>query len=223
MKVNSLGHRTELIFDRHDGTVTDKGDYLVVRTPSNPTYWWGNYLLFAAPPQAGDAARWLQLFAAELGAPPAVKHIAITWDTVTGETGVVQPFLDAGLELEKTVVLTAQTLKPPPRPNLTAEYRPLHTDEDWEAVLEMQVLCRDDDFEEASYRIFRKRKLAAYRQMINEGRGNWFGAYLDGTLVADLGVFFENDIARYQHVSTHPDYRRRGLCGSLVPGVFPHR
>jgi predicted GNAT family acetyltransferase len=31
-----------------------------------------------------------------------------------------------------------------------------------------------------------------------------------------LGIFFEENVARYQTVGTHPNYRRRGICGSLV-------
>ena len=49
MHIRSLGWRTDLIFPRFDGVVTDRGDYLVVRTPSNPGFYWGNFLLLDAP------------------------------------------------------------------------------------------------------------------------------------------------------------------------------
>lgn len=38
----SLGWRTDLIFARFDGQVTDCGKHVRVRTPANPTFWWGN-------------------------------------------------------------------------------------------------------------------------------------------------------------------------------------
>ncbi len=38
MNVHSLGYRTDLIFSRFGGEVFDRGDYLVVRTPSNPPF-----------------------------------------------------------------------------------------------------------------------------------------------------------------------------------------
>ena len=41
---------------RHDG-------FLAVRSPSNPTHYWGNLLLFDDPPHAGDRTRWEELFA----------------------------------------------------------------------------------------------------------------------------------------------------------------
>jgi hypothetical protein len=39
MKVQSLGYRTDLIFPTFEGQITDRGDYLVIRTPSNPTFY----------------------------------------------------------------------------------------------------------------------------------------------------------------------------------------
>ena len=46
MLVRSLGYRTDLMISAINGEVTDRGDYLVIRTPSNPTYYWGNFLLY---------------------------------------------------------------------------------------------------------------------------------------------------------------------------------
>lgn len=58
--------------------------------------------------------------------------------------------------------------------------------------------------------------MARYRQMARLGRGEWFGAFYQDRLVADLGLFCESGIARFQSVETHPDFRRRGICGALV-------
>jgi GNAT superfamily N-acetyltransferase len=59
-------------------------------------------------------------------------------------------------------------------------------------------------------------QLARYRRMAEAGLGAWLGAFVDGRLVADLGLFCKGDIGRYQAVGTAPDYRRRGYAGSLV-------
>lgn len=45
MNLRSLGYHTDLMFPRFDGLVVDCGDYLAVRTPSNPRFYWGNFLL----------------------------------------------------------------------------------------------------------------------------------------------------------------------------------
>ena len=49
MQVTSLGFRTDLALRVLEGAeVTDRGDYLVVRSPDNPTFYWGNFLLLGA-------------------------------------------------------------------------------------------------------------------------------------------------------------------------------
>jgi predicted GNAT family acetyltransferase len=60
--------------------------------------------------------------------------------------------------------------------------------------------------------------MRGYRRLAEAGRGAWFGAFLDGRIVADLGVYRDPDLplARFQSVGTHPDFRRRGICGTLV-------
>lgn len=58
--------------------------------------------------------------------------------------------------------------------------------------------------------------MAEYREMSKAGMGFWFGAFVDSKLVGDLGIFYKNGIARYQNVETHPDHRKKGICGTLV-------
>jgi len=188
----------------------------VLLTPSNPTYRWGNMLLFAAPPARGDFERWHRLFREEIGAPPEVDHVVFAWDTVDGETGDVRPFIDAGFELDESVVLSTSSVHPPPKVNAEVEVEALGTDDEWRDALELQVMCRDVPDGEADYRAFMSRKMEQYRRMAAAGMGGWFGAYLDGRLVADLGLFVENGVGRFQGVETRPGYRRRGICGTLV-------
>jgi hypothetical protein len=79
MQVTSLGFRTDVALRVGEGAeVADRGDYLVVRTPDNPDYWWGNFLLLAAWPEPGTGDRWLARFAAEF---PLAQHIALGVDT----------------------------------------------------------------------------------------------------------------------------------------------
>src|SRR5215469_14471062 len=68
VEVRSLGYRTDLMIRVLEGSqVEDHGDYLVIRSPRNPTYWWGNFLLLAAP-KPGQARRWLAAFRSEFPA-----------------------------------------------------------------------------------------------------------------------------------------------------------
>jgi hypothetical protein len=58
MEVKSLGYRTDLTFPKFDGQIIDRGDYLVILTPSNLTYYWGNFLLFPKTPGRDDLNNW---------------------------------------------------------------------------------------------------------------------------------------------------------------------
>ena len=216
MEIKSLAYRTDLIFPAFDGEIIDGGHYLVIRTPSNPGFYWGNFLLFDQPPGEGDYSRWREIFADEIGSPPGVIHQAFGWDTTEDDKGVIQPFMDNGYYLEHSTVLTAQRDKLVPKSSTGVTIRPLETDDDWEQSIENQVICREPIFSEESYRIFRQNQAQRYRAMVAQGLGVWFGAFSGERLVADLGLFRAEELGRYQSVQTHPDFRRRGIAGAMV-------
>jgi GNAT superfamily N-acetyltransferase len=216
MIIKSLGYRTDLFFPRFEGEVIDRGHYTVIRTPSNPTYYWGNYLLFDAPPVAGDLERWQAIFAKEIGTPPIANHYAFGWDDTMGTTGDVSAFVEAGFEVDESVVLTARSVRRPDKFNDDIEIRTLSADWEWDAVLATRMACRDLQHEEQSWHIFALGRLNSLRSMADTGHGKWFGAFLGDTLVGDLGLMVFDHVGRFQTVETHPDYRRQGVCRTLV-------
>lgn len=219
MKVRSLGYRTDLIFPAFDGEIIDRGNYLVIQSPANPTFYWGNFLLFSRPPQEGDYEKWRDLFAREIGSPPDVEHQVFGWDSPEGDEGVIQPFLQAGFRPTRSVVMTSAELQSPARPSELVSIRALKTATDWGKAVENQVVCREPEFGETEYRIFRSRQMDRYRKMAESGLGGWFGAFIDQRLVADLGIFHDDGLGRFQSVETHPDFRRRGIAGTLIVGA----
>lgn len=216
MEVNSLGYRTDLIFAAYNGEITDRGAYLVIRTPSNPGFFWGNFLLFKDPPGPGDDRRWRALFNKEIGGPPEVKHETFGWDSPDGDTGDSAPFTSAGFTLLQSEVLAAQEVHLPAHPNSEVTVRPLAGDADWQQAIENQIFCREPEHSEGPFREFKTRQFDRYRRMSTGGLGDWFGAFLGDRLVADLGIFHDGSIARFQNVETHPDFRRRGIAATLV-------
>ncbi len=226
----ALGFRSELIFHRFDGEVIDRraeDGLQVFRTPSNPGFFWGNFLLFDRAPAAGDLARWEALFARWIATPlPQCTHRAYGW--MQDEPGEVDAFLAAGFTRNDTCVLQAGRLPPAPPPRVDAQLRAFDGDADWAAQLAADVAQRDPAYGEDSYRAFCEGRNARWRRMIDAGRGQWFGAFVerDGEpcLAASLGVFGEADaeatdgerIARFQWVSTQPAFQRLGLCRALL-------
>jgi predicted GNAT family acetyltransferase len=59
--------------------------------------------------------------------------------------------------------------------------------------------------------------VGAHRRLTEAGHGGWFGAFVDGRLVSQLGLFCASPgLARFQSVETDPALRRQGLAGSLL-------
>jgi len=194
-------------------TVDDHRDYLVVRSPASPMFWWGNFILLASPPAPRDTASWLSRFAAEF---PAASHVALGIDAADPHAADNSGLAEAGLRIERSAVLTTASVHEPPQPNDAARYRPLTSDEDWAASLSLR-LATDEGAEPAATRAFYQQRTADARRAADGGHGAWFGAFAGGRLVAQLGVFSDGSgLARYQNVETHPSWRRQGLAGTLV-------
>ena len=229
----SLGWRTDLVFARFDGEVSYRGNHLCVRTPGNPTFWWGNFLLFRHAPGAGDLERWMALFDEEIASrQPGSRHRAFGVDV--RERLVLAPdFAAAGFTLNEATVLTLtrdQLLAPPKRSPEGVEFRVLNLPSDSPSVIDKQVAVDSARYDPVGYRVFAERQMARYAAMQRGGLGRWFGlmAQVDGrpVLAASCGLFRDpargGSLGRFQYVSTHPAWRRRGLCTTLVHAACRH-
>jgi ribosomal protein S18 acetylase RimI-like enzyme len=221
MHLKSLGFQTEVLLRRFEGEVIDRPDYLVLRTPKNPSYRWGNFLIFQDPPRKGDLEKWKSIFAKEIGTPPNYPHFLFGWDTVDGEAGDTREFLEAGFELVKTVVMTARTVNSPPKINNECTIRTFQAN-DWQAWIQLKRDQNAAEFpgeresDDEGFYEYLERKASEYQRMIEASLGHWFGAFVDNQLAASLGLFVWNGLGRFQVVDTHPNFRRRGLAGTLV-------
>jgi GNAT superfamily N-acetyltransferase len=230
----ALGFRSELIFHCASGELIDlraAHGCRLIRTPANPTYWWGNYLLFEHAPRAGDHARWSQLFEQLIAVPqPGSTHRAFGW--LEDDAGDATDFLADGYELNDAVVMQARTVPPVARPVLAATLRLLAAQREWDELIELRVATREPHHGEDAYRELARRKVAAWRSLASAGQGAWFGAFVDvdggARLAAALGIYVEREpvdgerLARYQSVMTHPSYRRLGLCRALLALAGQH-
>jgi ribosomal protein S18 acetylase RimI-like enzyme len=215
VQVTSLGFQTDLALLRLGGSeIEDRGEYCVVRTPHNPAFWWGNFLLLAGPPPAREAQRWLDVFTDTF---PDARHRALGFDGVEGSVDDLGAFADAGLVVEGQTVMTAQTVHPPPHVNEEATYRTLADDDDWAQHVELRLACYGEDATTGRDREFAVARAVTMRRLTDAGHGAWFGAFLEGRLVSSMGLFTASTgLARFQSVETHPEMRGRGLAGTLV-------
>jgi ribosomal protein S18 acetylase RimI-like enzyme len=104
--------------------------------------------------------------------------------------------------------------------NNACEIRPFTAD-DWPSWIKLQyannaVQAQQEDDRDGGYTHYVHGKAGEYRRMIEAGLGEWFGAFVDGELASSMGLFVWGKLGRFQSVDTHPDFRRRGLAGTLV-------
>lgn len=214
MRLASLGYRTDLMLLLLQGSViTESGDHLVVRTPENPGFHWGNFVL------AGEV--WLDRPLADLVAVfhsehPAAGHVAIGVDGVDGRVWGEDEVGDCGLEVERSVVMKATEVQEPLHPNTDAVCRMLTTNADWAAAVDLHAI-EHNGFDPVAYRDFEQRRMTARREQQRAGLGGWFGAFVDGEMLCGLGLFTDGSgIGRFQSVHTLASARRRGLASALV-------
>lgn len=208
MKVTSLGFRTDLALLQHTGSeVEDHDDHLVIRTPENPSYFWGNFVLFAHAPTVDRA---MDAFAAAF---PDADHVSIGVDDARMDAETRASFGEVGVTVDDCVVLTSTSME---LAAIDADVRPLATSDDWEqrALLSHAF---NPEVDADTFLDFARRKAAMEQALVDAGLGQRFGAFVDGQLVSTAGCFEASPgLARYQAVETHPDHRRQGFAGAVV-------
>jgi ribosomal protein S18 acetylase RimI-like enzyme len=213
-----------------DRVVERRGGYLVVRSPGNPTFYWGNFLLLDDEPRPGDRERWEALFHEAFGDEPRIEHRTFGWDRADGVAGAARDeFGEHGYDVEEMYGLVAERLVPHARENRDVEVRALDpcagADEElWAAVAEVQVAARDEGQDEATFRVFSRTRLEERRRLFGLGRGAWYVALdpASGDVAGSLGIVVTKGRARFQVVDTALAYRRRGICSRLVVEASRH-
>jgi ribosomal protein S18 acetylase RimI-like enzyme len=220
VSVRSIGWRTDLELRRREGAlVIEHEDHLEVRTPQNPSYRWGNFLLITRPYVAGEARRWLERFDAAF---PDVGYAAIGLDGTTPDERAIAELEAAGMNSEINAVLTTDGPLTPRKP-VPAGYqlRPVSSDHDWRAAIELHVAANESG--EQGFREFLEAHMRAIRRVCERAHGSWWGAFVREEMVCGLGIFDAGGhVGRFQSVDTHPAHRRLGLASSLLASACHH-
>ncbi len=195
--------------------------FVAVENLNNPLHFGGNMLVFPGPPRHGDLELWLALWDETFG--DRFDHRTFEWDTADGQEGASAEFVEAGFELHRTSILAAS-----PR-NIRLRDKDISHVEVVEVDLaaagdEVVALGLASDPKMAAkegverHRQYQRKQVARRQRAIEAGKGFWLGARArDGTLTGALGLFdVGGGIARYQHVDTHPGWRRQRICSRLL-------
>ncbi len=208
----SLGWQTDLAILRHTGsTIEDHDDHLVVRSPHNPEFHWGNCIFVTDESLVDDAPRWVDAF--HLAFPEAT-WVAIGLTRMPADRNA---WAEQGMFPELDDVLSVDRL--PLQTPLAPEYTARRLDgTDWEhSVLRaIQENKRTAEYEPRAHERFVRAQIQTRRALCDRGDAAFFGAFAGDALVAELGIVRCGSIARYQSVDTDVDHRRRGLAAHLL-------
>ena len=205
-----LGWHTDLAVLRLTGsTIDEQPDHLVVRTPANPNYYWGNFVLVTDPDRIDDPQHWLDVFETTF---PGAPHRAIGMVSAPRDPDA---WTALDLELEHDDVLATDTCPEPGPVPQGYLFKQIADAIEWEQSTGLRI----DEFagDSAHEMEFERRSTTQRVAMSEEGHVAWFGAFHGDRLVAELGIVDCGEgVARYQSVVTGADHRRRGLAGHLL-------
>ena len=202
-----------MLLSLQGSVVADRGNHLVVRTPANPGFHWGNFVLADQTWVDRPLSDLVAVFHAE---HPQAGHVALGVDGVGGLVGEEDELAECGLEVERSVVMTAAEVHTPLHPHAEAVCRMLASDPDWAAAVNLHA-AEPGTSDPAENREFTERRMIARREQQEAGLGGWFGAFVAGEMVCGLGLFTDGSgLGRFQDVETMASGRRRGLASTLV-------
>jgi Predicted acetyltransferase len=208
----SLDWATDLEILRLTGSdIQECEDHIIVKTPSNPNYHWGNCLLVVDHTLVSQAQTWVSKFHQHF---PNADWISIALPVMPKKT---DDWESQGIALEPLEVL--QTIELPKSFPLPYGYqvRALEGD-DWELLSQKEIEENliSKMYEPKEYEDFITRNNQIRKSLCQKGKAAWFGAFFDNELVANLGIVVCEATARYQSVETHISHRRRGLASHLL-------
>lgn len=211
--LRSLGLRSDLLAMTGLSEVESHADRVVMRTPSEPDFWFGNTVIFRD--QSTSARDAIAQFRADF---PDAQHICLQWDVPDMVPGAVEDDLrQRGLEVDQgdVLTLTGALVRHDGPSGITM--RELSSDDDWAQAEALQCATGiAQGYDPERHPPFVAARMAARRRQVRDGLGQWFGAFDGDLLVADMGVMTDGAIARYQSVETRPSHRRQGICAALV-------
>ncbi|MFM0397287.1 GNAT family N-acetyltransferase [Paraburkholderia phytofirmans] len=217
---DNLGLATDLMLHTEIGMVESRDDYIVVRTPDAPEYFFGNMLVLQQRPSASDLKLLEHDFGRLVGTPPLIAHRTFAWPESADSVVTLDAFVEQGYDATVCRVLVAHPAEiNPVATNSLVKVRPFAMEQEWDDWSRMQLADMPNPMDITSQR-YMAHQQRAYRSLIDRGLGNWWGAFIEDEQVGSLGLFFLDGIGRFQTVITGAQHRNRDVCKTLVTEVI---
>ena len=215
VNLKSRFQQAMILMDSQTAQITDKGSYIVVRTPDRPDYFWGNYIIMSSAPCPDSYSHWLAIFESEIGPKSKTGFVAITWDS-PGNQGHCAPFTDKGFTLQTSIVLSASRVNTPPKSNPHVAIKPLQTESDFAQAIDVHFNPDWQYSSEQDQIKLLKDSAKCLRKLIDARTAICIGAFQGDKLTAVVEMYYNDALCILDSLVTHRDHRRQGICSSLV-------
>jgi RimJ/RimL family protein N-acetyltransferase len=212
MRIDHPAYQSDTYLLQLDGGILEeKESYWVMRFPRNPEYIWGNFLLLKEAPRSADFPHWMDISKKELG---NTWFMAIGWQGIVTDPMELDPYLAFGFDFEQSDVLACEeALKPSKYSQL--ELRACVDDAAWDRVLENhKFLFARGKYKETQIDFFTQR-FQSFRRKVESDAGVFFEAVMGEEIVGSLGVYHDDEQARFQEVVIYPRFRNMGMAQSM--------
>lgn len=230
--VRAPGWRSDLGLHSALGSLEELDEGWRCELPSVPDNPFGNVLVLRGAPQTRTPQAVAALFDDRFEAT-AVAQLCVGWDDPGADVSTLRPFVARGFEVIDDVALALQGTELDAGRTLAGnelQLRRLDLGHDTSRVLACELAvdaARPTPYGPAAVRrsVAWSRAVVALRKPTDgeEGGkaaqaeiGGWYGAELDGQVVATLGIVSVGGEGRLQSVGTHPSHRNRGIGRALV-------
>lgn len=219
--MKNLGFLTDFKLLGGDSEVREYADYFLVKTPSNPTFIDGNCMVLKSPKLLENKTSLEGCFKAHFEAATNQHHIGFKLlETVSD--GLLEAYLQDQYEYDKLAVMTYAAEKKIARvldPKI-GTIRSFSSNSDWDQWAANEIQERPTIFTAASFKAYLFGRRIVYRELAEQGFGNFYGVFQAGELLGAAGLYIFDQIGRFQQVRTIEKARRQGICKALIQFMY---
>ena len=212
MSLRSLTMRSELLTLSGISELTQHDGYVAQSTPSEPDFWMGNQLILS------DLHRSVSdVFALFEQHFPNATHRSVVWDMPNAVKADIAATNDTDCTIEGFEAMTLHGVLADATLPEGLVIRPVVSEADWASAEGLMAeIGAEEGRDPVTHGPYLKRRIAGRRAQIAKGLGQWFAAFYGDEVVAQMGMFHDQQVARYQSVETKATHRRCGICSALL-------
>lgn len=210
--LRSLTMRSELLTLSGTSFLSQHEGFIVQSTPTEPDFWMGNQIIL--PDTSLSAPEAFKVFEHHF---PDATHRSVVWDIPNLDPSFIRDTAALDAEIDGFDALKLTDALGVAEVPAGIDVRSIKTEDDWAKIAELQIeVGIEEGFGDDKLPPYIHGRNAGRRAQIAKNLGQWFGAFDGDRVVASMGIFHDQTIARYQSVETRMTHRRRGICSALL-------